>query len=142
MSTCLVQDPRPDGEGKPWTLQIYGAVIRETIGMFGMDRCMFALNFPVDSVKASWDRIYCQFKYVTAGCRSRTAASCSPTTHSRFTGLPCRNFDFHLIPSYAILQRAAWKPPAVIQRPNHPAQGGAGDASLGAGDGSLRRGYR
>jgi predicted TIM-barrel fold metal-dependent hydrolase len=42
-------------------------VIRETIGIFGVDRCMFASNFPVDSVKASWDWIYCQFKYVTAG---------------------------------------------------------------------------
>jgi predicted TIM-barrel fold metal-dependent hydrolase len=28
---------------------------------------MFASNFPVDSVKASWDWIYCQFKDVTAG---------------------------------------------------------------------------
>jgi predicted TIM-barrel fold metal-dependent hydrolase len=54
-------------KGKPWTLQVNGAVIRETIGMFGVDRCMFASNFPVDSVKASWDWIYSQFKYVTAG---------------------------------------------------------------------------
>jgi predicted TIM-barrel fold metal-dependent hydrolase len=53
--------------GKPWTLQVNGVVIRETIGMFGVDRCMFASNFPVDSVKASWDWIYTQFKYVTAG---------------------------------------------------------------------------
>jgi predicted TIM-barrel fold metal-dependent hydrolase len=53
--------------GKPWTLQVNGAVIRETIGMFGVNRCMFASNYPVDSVKASWDWIYCQFKYVTAG---------------------------------------------------------------------------
>jgi predicted TIM-barrel fold metal-dependent hydrolase len=54
-------------KGKPWTLQVNGAVIRETVGMFGVDRCMFASNYPVDSVKASWDWIFCQFKYVTAG---------------------------------------------------------------------------
>jgi predicted TIM-barrel fold metal-dependent hydrolase len=53
--------------GRPWTLQVNGSVIRETIGMFGVDRCMFASNYPVDSVKASWDWIYQQFKYVTAG---------------------------------------------------------------------------
>ena len=53
--------------GKPWTLQVNGAVIRETIGIFGVNRCMFASNFPVDSVKASWDWIFCQFKFVTAG---------------------------------------------------------------------------
>jgi predicted TIM-barrel fold metal-dependent hydrolase len=28
---------------------------------------MFASNFPVDSVKASWDWIFQNFKYVTAG---------------------------------------------------------------------------
>jgi predicted TIM-barrel fold metal-dependent hydrolase len=53
--------------GKPWTLQVNGAVIRETIGIFGVNRCMFASNYPVDGVKASWDWIYSQFKYVTAG---------------------------------------------------------------------------
>ena len=53
--------------GKPWTLQVNGAIIRETIGMFGVNRCMFASNHPVDGVKASWDWIFTQFKYVTAG---------------------------------------------------------------------------
>jgi predicted TIM-barrel fold metal-dependent hydrolase len=53
--------------GQPWTLQVNGAVIRQAIGIFGVDRCMFASNYPVDGVKASWDWIYCQFKYVTAG---------------------------------------------------------------------------
>jgi predicted TIM-barrel fold metal-dependent hydrolase len=53
--------------GEPWTLQVNGRVIRETLGMFGIDRCMFASNYPVDGVKASWDWIYQQFKYVTAG---------------------------------------------------------------------------
>ena len=54
-------------KNQPWTLPVNGAVIRETIGMFGVDRCMFASNHPVDGVKASWDWIYSQFKYVTAG---------------------------------------------------------------------------
>ncbi|MGD0107053.1 MAG: amidohydrolase family protein [Rhodopila sp.] len=54
-------------KGKPWTLQVNGAVIRETIGMFGVNRCMFASNFPVDSIKASWDWIFFNFKDVTAG---------------------------------------------------------------------------
>ena len=52
---------------QPWTWQVNGAVIRETIGMFGVDRCMFASNHPVDGVKASWDWIFTQFKYITAG---------------------------------------------------------------------------
>ena len=53
--------------GKPWTLRVNGSVIRETIGTFGVDRCMFASNYPVDSVKASWDWIFLQLKDVTAG---------------------------------------------------------------------------
>jgi predicted TIM-barrel fold metal-dependent hydrolase len=54
-------------KNQPWTLAVNGSVIRETIGMFGVERCMFASNHPVDGVKASWDWIFCQFKYVTAG---------------------------------------------------------------------------
>jgi len=54
-------------KNQPWTLQVNGAVIREAIGIFGVDRCMFASNHPVDGVKASWDWIFTQFKYVTAG---------------------------------------------------------------------------
>lgn len=46
----------------PWTLENNGEIIRETIKMFGVDRCMFASNFPVDSLKGSWDYLYTQFK--------------------------------------------------------------------------------
>jgi predicted TIM-barrel fold metal-dependent hydrolase len=50
----------------PWTLAMHGGIIRDTISMFGVSRCMFASNHPVDGVKASWDWIFCQFKAVTA----------------------------------------------------------------------------
>ena len=53
-------------KGMPWTLKNHGRIIRDTIAMFGVDRCMFASNHPVDGVKASWDWIFCQFKAVTA----------------------------------------------------------------------------
>lgn len=35
--------------GMPWTVETQGAVILETIEMFGIDRCMFASNFPPDN---------------------------------------------------------------------------------------------
>jgi predicted TIM-barrel fold metal-dependent hydrolase len=73
--------------GKPWTLQVNGAVIRETIGMSGVDRCMFASNFPVDSVKASWHWIYSQFNYVTAGLPDEDRRKLSRRTRGRFTVL-------------------------------------------------------
>ena len=53
-------------KGKPWTLATHGGIIRDTISMFGADRCMLASNHPVEGVKASWDWIFCQFKAVTA----------------------------------------------------------------------------
>ena len=54
-------------KNQPWTLELNGPIIRDTIAMFGVDRCMFASNYPVDGVKASWDWIYCCFKQATAG---------------------------------------------------------------------------
>jgi predicted TIM-barrel fold metal-dependent hydrolase len=53
-------------QGQPWTLASNGPIIRDTIAMFGMDRCMFASNFPVDSLKGSWDYIYSNFKRAVA----------------------------------------------------------------------------
>lgn len=53
-------------KGRPWTLADNAPVIRETIALFGAGRCMFASNYPVDGVKASWDHIYQCFKQATA----------------------------------------------------------------------------
>lgn len=52
--------------GLAWTLGANRPVIRETVAMFGPARCMFASNFPVDGVRASWDYIY--------GCFGRAVA--------------------------------------------------------------------
>ena len=35
--------------GMPWTVETQGGVILETIDIFGIDRCMFASNFPPDN---------------------------------------------------------------------------------------------
>ena len=34
-----------------------GPVIRDTVSIFGSDRCLFASNYPVDSLVASFDTI-------------------------------------------------------------------------------------
>ena len=49
---------------QPWTLTANGPIILEAIKLFGVERCMFASNFPVDGLKGSWDFIYSQFKKV------------------------------------------------------------------------------
>ncbi len=48
--------------GQPWTLESNAPLIRDTINIFGVDRCMFASNFPVDGLKGSWDYLYSCFK--------------------------------------------------------------------------------
>ena len=51
--------------GAPWTQSANKPIILETIRIFGVDRCMFASNFPVDGLKGSWDYLYSCFKKAT-----------------------------------------------------------------------------
>jgi predicted TIM-barrel fold metal-dependent hydrolase len=41
-----------------WTTEGIRPIVLETIDIFGIDRSMFASNFPVDKIYASFDRIY------------------------------------------------------------------------------------
>jgi len=41
--------------------------IEYAIELFGVDRCMFASNFPVDSMYGTFDELYTVFSDVTAG---------------------------------------------------------------------------
>jgi len=52
------------GLGHPpqrWTAEANGPVIRDAIAIFGVDRAMFASNFPVDSLVATYDEIAAGF---------------------------------------------------------------------------------
>ena len=48
--------------GLPWTLTANGPIIRDTINIFGPERCMFASNFPVDGLTGSFQVIYGGFR--------------------------------------------------------------------------------
>lgn len=50
----------------PWLLEDNRPIVLETIEIFGVDRCMFASNFPVDRLRASYDLIYDSFKEIVA----------------------------------------------------------------------------
>ena len=52
--------------GEPYTLASNRPIIRDTISMFGVERCMFASNFPVDGLKGSWDYLYSTYKLAVA----------------------------------------------------------------------------
>ena len=52
-----------------WTVQLNRQVVLDIIEIFGYERCMFASNFPVDSILASFDEIYDGFKKITNGMK-------------------------------------------------------------------------
>jgi predicted TIM-barrel fold metal-dependent hydrolase len=52
--------------GQPWTVAANKSIVLTTIELFGADRCMFASNFPVDSICASYDTIFDGFQAIVA----------------------------------------------------------------------------
>ena len=52
--------------GEKWTVNLNKEIVLDVINIFGYERCMFASNFPVDSLWASFDEIYNGFKNITA----------------------------------------------------------------------------
>jgi predicted TIM-barrel fold metal-dependent hydrolase len=52
--------------GRPWTVADNGPVVRTVIELFGVDRCMFASNYPVDGLVASFATIFDGFLAITA----------------------------------------------------------------------------
>jgi predicted TIM-barrel fold metal-dependent hydrolase len=45
-------------QGQPWTVQANRDIVRAAIDTFGAERCLFASNFPVDSLCASFDQVF------------------------------------------------------------------------------------
>jgi predicted TIM-barrel fold metal-dependent hydrolase len=50
--------------GVPWTVEANEWIVRQTIELFGTERIMFASNFPVDGLCATFDTIYRGFKQI------------------------------------------------------------------------------
>ena len=51
---------------KKWSVKLNKEIVLNTIEIFGYERCMFASNFPVDSIWASFDQIFDGFKKITS----------------------------------------------------------------------------
>ena len=50
----------------PWEYEDNRRIVLEAIGIFGIERCMFASNFPVDGLRVSYERMFHDFKRMTA----------------------------------------------------------------------------
>ena len=57
--------------GQPWTTDSNCNVVRDTISIFGVNRCMFASNFPVDRLCATFNDIYHGFDEIVSDYSSR-----------------------------------------------------------------------
>jgi predicted TIM-barrel fold metal-dependent hydrolase len=68
--------------GRPWTVDANGPVIRDAIAIFGVARCMFASNFPVDRLIGDFDTIFTGFLAATTG---RDAAERDALFHDNAT---------------------------------------------------------
>jgi predicted TIM-barrel fold metal-dependent hydrolase len=53
--------------GLAWTVERNREIVLGVIDVFGVERCMFASNFPVDSLCANFDDIYDGFDAITSG---------------------------------------------------------------------------
>jgi len=49
-----------------WTAEVIRPFVIDTIDVFGIDRCMFASNFPVDKLSSGYDQIWQAFDQLTA----------------------------------------------------------------------------
>ncbi|MDX2377560.1 amidohydrolase family protein [Microbacterium sp. LRZ72] len=49
--------------GHPWLAEDNLSLIADVISIFGYERCMFASNYPVDGLRASWDRLFLTYKH-------------------------------------------------------------------------------
>ena len=52
--------------GQPWTVASNLDVVRDAISIFGVDRCMFGSNFPVDRLCATFDQLYRGFNEIVS----------------------------------------------------------------------------
>ena len=67
LASCPNAALKISGLGQPgnsWTVEANGPVVRDAIRIFGAERCMFASNFPVDGLCATFDTIYSGFKTI------------------------------------------------------------------------------
>ena len=62
------------GIGEPgvrWSVERNGPIVRDALAIFGVERCMFASNFLVDSVVVSLGALFSGFKQMVAARAAR-----------------------------------------------------------------------
>jgi len=67
-----------------WDYEDNRRIVLEAIEIFGIDRCMFASNFPVDSLRVTFDRMFGDFRRMCAGLSGSDQARLFHDNAARF----------------------------------------------------------
>lgn len=67
-----------------WTSDSIRPYVESAIEAFGVDRCMFASNFPVDKLFSSYDAIFDAFKAITSSYAMSERAALFHDNAARF----------------------------------------------------------
>ena len=76
--------------GLPWSAEANRSVVLDAIDIFGPDRVMFASNFPVDSLVASFGTIFTGFFEITAGFSAAERDAMFRDNAARIYRIPAR----------------------------------------------------
>ena len=79
--------------GQPWSKQANRPIVLDTIEIFGVERCMFASNFPVDSLVGSFETIMSGFDEITADLGADERAALFAGNAMRFYRIPAEALD-------------------------------------------------
>ena len=74
--------------GLPWIVEANGPIVRDVVAIFGVDRAMFASNFPVDSLVGDFETIFSGFAAATADLSEEDRAKLFHDNAARVYRLP------------------------------------------------------
>jgi predicted TIM-barrel fold metal-dependent hydrolase len=74
--------------GEPWTADANRGIVRTVIDLFGIDRCMFASNFPVDGLCASFTTIFDGFREIVSDLAMDSQRALFRDNAMRIYGIP------------------------------------------------------
>jgi predicted TIM-barrel fold metal-dependent hydrolase len=74
--------------GQPWPQQENIVLIREAIAIFGYSRCMFASNFPVDSLVTTYPVLFATFQQAIASYSAKERRALLQDNARRFYRIP------------------------------------------------------
>jgi predicted TIM-barrel fold metal-dependent hydrolase len=67
-----------------WKVESIRPFVLEAIDLFGVERCMFASNFPVDKMFSDYDVLWNAFRTITAGFAAAERAALFHDNAARF----------------------------------------------------------